>query len=146
MIHSKPKSNTLFAVGIFLLIVFAVDIWFLLTLINNPENYFFWKLLLIPTLLVIALIVGSKTYFASAQISLGKDRLTYRYPLQTGKTFKISAISSWKEEIIKRKSSTFKHLTIKMKHGTRLRISNHENTEYDKVVMYLKKKVKELND
>ncbi len=111
MIHSKPKPNTLFAVGIFLLLVFAVDIWFLLTLINNPENYFIWKLLLIPTLLVIALIVGSKTYFSSVKIFLGKDRLTYRYPLQSGKTVKIPEITSWKEEIIKRKTSTFNRLT-----------------------------------
>ncbi len=37
-------------------------------------------------------------------------------------------------------------LSIKIKHGTKLRISNHENTEYDKVVKYLKKKVKEWSD
>lgn len=142
MIHSRPKSTSLVAVGVFLLIVLATDGWLLAGLIRNPSSYFVWKLVLVPTLFVIGITVAVKSYFSASHLSLGKDKLTYHYPFSSPKTHPVSEISSWHEDVIKRKNSTYRRVSILLVDGKKLTLSNHENSNYDKVVGYLKKKVK----
>ncbi len=142
MIHSRPRSNALFAVGFFIVLTLAVDGWILAGLINDPSSYFIAKLILVPTLLVIVIIVASKSYFSAMTMTLGNDRLTYRYPFGSRKQHKVSEIAAWDETVIKRKSSTYKRLTIRLATGKKLHVSNQENSDYDKVLKYLKKKVK----
>ena len=142
MIHSRPQSNALFAVGVFLLLLLAAGCWLLVELIEDPSSYFLPKLILIPTLLVIGIVVVSKSYYSAVTITLGNDRLTYRYPLGSKKKHKISDISTWQEKVIKRKSSTYRRLSIQLVTGKKLLLSNHENGDYENVVKYLRKKVR----
>ncbi len=142
MIQSRPRSNALFAVGLFIILTLAVDGWILAGLITDPSSYFMAKLILVPTLLVIGIIVASKSYFSAMTLTLGNDRLTYQYPFGPKKKHKISEVAAWEETVIKRKSSTYKRLTIRLTGGKKLHLSNQENSDYDKVLKYLKKKVK----
>ncbi|MEM9328924.1 MAG: hypothetical protein AAGA85_24885 [Bacteroidota bacterium] len=142
MIHSRPQSNALFAVGLFVVLTLAADLWIVIGLINDPSSYFLAKLLLVPILFVIAIIVMSKSYFSSISLKLGNNQLTYRYPLGAERKHKLSDVSGWHENVVQRKSSTYRRLSIRLVTGKKLLLSNHENSDYDKVVSYLKKKVK----
>ncbi|NQZ78442.1 MAG: hypothetical protein HRT61_20380 [Ekhidna sp.] len=142
MTHSKPKIASLFAVILFLLIVLSVEFWLILGIYKNPESYFYAKAILVPILFVIAILVGVKSYFSSISISLGNNKITYKFPLGSKHEYGIKEIATWDEEVVKRGTSEFRQLSIQLKNDKKLRISNHENTNYGDIRSYLKKKVK----
>ena len=142
MIRSHPKSSSMISIGIFLIGTLGVAIWLLVALMQNPAAYFWVKLILAPVLLVIGIIVAAKTYFSALILTVGDNRLTYRYLFGSEKRHKITAIVSWQEEVVKRKSSEYRRLSMLLVNGKKLQLSNHENSNYKDVVNYLKKKVK----
>ena len=142
MITSKPKTTSLIAIGLFLIGLWAADILLFIALLQNPESYFWAKLILAPTLLVIGLMVAIKSYFSTLTLTLGNNQLTYRYYIGSEKKYKIKEISSYKEEVVKRKNSEYRSLSIKLADGKTLRLSNHENNCYNEVFQYLSKKVR----
>lgn len=143
MTTSQPKFASLFAVIFFMLIVLAVDVWIVMGLINNPQSYFIAKLILAPLLFVIAIMVGVKSYFSAIAISLGSNKISYKYPLGSKREYALKAISNWTEDIVKRSGTEYRQLSIRLTNGKKLKISNHENTNYGQVISYLKKKVKQ---
>jgi hypothetical protein len=144
MINSRPKQSTLFSVTLALVGILAVDAWILTDLLSNPSAYFFLKLVLAPTLLVIAIIVISKSYFSALHLSLGDNKISYRYLLGKRTSHSLKEIAAWSEEVINRKNSEYRRLTIKLNNGKKLRLSNHENSEYKMVINYLNKKAKKF--
>ena len=142
MINSRPTSNSLVAIGLFLIAMMVADIWLIIALVSDPSRYFLMKLILAPTLLVIVIVVAAKSYFSAINLSLGDNQLTYRYLLGSQKKHKISEVSDWQEEVVKRKNSEYRRLSIQLVNGKTLHLSNHENSNYEKLVNYLRKKVK----
>ncbi|MEO9871802.1 hypothetical protein [Ekhidna sp.] len=142
MINSKPKSSSILAVGLFLVGILAAAIWLFAGLIQNPTSYFWIKLILAPTVLVIGILVTVKSYSSAMTITIGNNKLTYRYLIGSESKHKIAEIESWQEDIIKRKSSEYRQLSMQLANGKKLKLSNHENSNYKEVVNYLKKKVK----
>ncbi len=142
MIRSQPKSSSMLAIGLFLLGTLAVAIWLLVALLQNPGTFFWAKLILAPTLLVIAIIVTVKSYTSAVIITIGNNRLTYRRYLGPEHTYKITKITNWQEEVVKRKNSEYRRLSIQLVDRSKVQLSNLENSNYEKVVNYLKKKVK----
>ena len=142
MIHSQPKSATLTALGIFLILILGVSLWLFYELICSPESFFILKLILAPLLLVIAIIVATKGYLTAVTVWLGDNQIAYRYPFGSQIKLKLSAIAHWEESVVKRKKSVYRSLTIVLTNGKKLQVSNHENTHYDQLLSYLKKKVK----
>ena len=141
MIVSKPKSQTVFALSLFQVIIFAVTIWVILDLVRYPEAFFFLKITLAPILLVIWTFVAVKFYTSLKTIELGDHKISYKFPLQTKRTFNIAAIQSWKEEKVKTRGNEFKELQIQLANRW-LKVSNREHTAYEEVRKYLSKKVK----
>ncbi len=141
MIVSRPKNQTVFALSLFLIIILGVTLWVILDLVRYPEAYFFLKLTLAPILLVIWTFVAIKFYTSLKVIELGDKKISFKFPLQSKRTYKLGDIQSWKEEKVKTKGSEFKELQIRL--GNRsLKVSNREHTAYDEVRKYLSKKVK----
>ncbi len=145
MTKSEPKSNSLISIGFFLLAVIAVDVWLFWELLQYPESYFLIKLILAPTLLVIGIAVAVKSYSSALILTMGNNSITYRYLFGSNRKHKISDVVNWQEEVVKRKSSEYRQLSIRLANGKKLKLSNLENTNYDKLVSYLKKKVKVKN-
>ena len=141
MIQSQPKSSSMVAIGLFLLGTLVVNIWLLVELLQNPGTFFLIKLILAPTLLVIGIIVAVKSYTSAMIITIGNNRLTYRHFLGPESTYKITEITSWQEEVVKRKDSEYRRLSIQLVDRKKLQLSNLENSNYERVVNYLKKKV-----
>ncbi len=142
MIQSQPKSTSLVAVGLFLMILVIMAMWLMIALINNPSQYFLLKLILVPLLFVIAIIVSVKTYSSAIFVTAGNNKITYRYLVGLKKTHKVSDISNWKEEVIKQKNTEYRRLSIQFTNRKKLLLSNQENAEYKELVNYLKKKVR----
>lgn len=131
----------MFALSLFLVIVMAVTLWVILDLVKYPDSFFLFKLILAPVLLVIWVFVATKFYTSLKSIELGDNKISYKFPLQSKRTFKISEVQSWQEEKVKTKGSDFKELRISI--GNRwLKVSNREHTGYEEVRKYLKKKAK----
>lgn len=74
-------------------------------------------------------------------IELGDNKISFKFPLQAKRTFKISDIQSWKEEKVKTKNYEFKELQIQLANH-KLKVSNREHTCYDQVKKYLGQKAK----
>ncbi|MEP4531920.1 MAG: hypothetical protein ABJ004_02460 [Cyclobacteriaceae bacterium] len=142
MIVSKPKSNTTVALGVFLVLIFVVFFFLLNSLISVPD-YFIFKLVLTPIVLVIGLIVLSKFLGSLKVVTLGKDKITVLYLITRMRiSIDVSQVLGWREEVVKTKNGDFREVKILYTKKKILKLSNKENTEYDKVIQYLKKKVK----
>ncbi|GAB4229170.1 MAG: hypothetical protein Tsb0034_00750 [Ekhidna sp.] len=119
-----------------------LDVWLFYALLEHPESFFWLKLILTPLLLVVAIAIARKGYKSSLRLTIGNNQLTSRYWLGTKKSYKISAIKSWHEEVVKSKRADYKQLTMVLSDGRVLQLSNQENSNYQQVVNYVRKKVK----
>lgn len=142
MIVSKPKSQTVFALSLFQVIILAVTIWVIIDLVNHPEAYFLAKLLLAPILLVIWVFVAVKFYVSLKTIEAGDNKISVKFPLKKEQVYKLADIHGWKEETVKTKGGDFKELQIKVSNQL-IKISNREHTSYDDLRKYLRKKAKQ---
>lgn len=142
MIKSQPKSSIMISIGVFLFAILLADAWLFYALVKNPTSYLWLKLILTPTLLVIAIAIARKGYTSALRLTVGNNKLTYRYFLSASKSHKISDVKSWHEDVVKSKSGDYKRLTVLLASGKMLQLSNQENSNYQKVVKYLEKKVK----
>ncbi|WP_462249631.1 hypothetical protein [Ekhidna sp.] len=142
MIQSKPKTSILISIGLFLIGILITDSWLFYTLLQNPDSYLWLKLIFTPILLVIAIAVARKGYTSALRLTIGNNKLTYQYFLGGKKSFNISDVANWHEEVVKQKNADYKRLTIVLSNGKVLHISNQENSNYQQVLNYIKKKVK----
>jgi len=142
MIKSTPKYQTVFALSIFLILLFCSFFFVLHSLLNNP-SFFILKLILAPILLVLALLILNKLISSIKIIEAGNNQLQIFYPISRKKLLvTLAEIKGWQEEIIKTKNGDFKE--IKILYGIKkvIKLSNKENTEYDKLQKYLTQKAK----
>ena len=142
MIVSKPKTQTLTALTIFLVLIFAAFFMLLNSLLTEP-SYFIVKLILTPVVLVIGLLVLGKLLGAIKVVRVGDNKIEVFYPISRMRTnIQVPNLLGWKEEVVKTKNGEYREVKILYTKKKILKLSNRENTEYDAVVKYLKKKVK----
>lgn len=142
MIVSKPKTQTLTALSIFLLLIFG-SFFVILNSLLKDESYFIVKLILAPIVLVIGLLVMGKLLGAIKVVKVGDNKIDVFYPItRMHVAIKVPEILGWKEEVIKTKNGEFREVKVLYTTKKILKLSNRENTEYEAVVRYLKKKVK----
>jgi hypothetical protein len=142
MIVSRPKANTLTALSVFLILTFG-SFFLLLNSLLSQESFFIFKLILTPIILVIGLIVLSKLLAAIKIVKLGDNKIEVFYPVtHLRQILMVQDILGWREEVIKTKNGEFREVKILSSQKKILKLSNRENTEYDAVVKYLRKKVK----
>jgi len=138
MIVSKPKTTALFALGIFIIICFGMGSYALRAILNNVGVWYHY--LVSGLFLPIAFILLLRQVLSYKLIKVGENMITVEYPFKRKfKTFKISDIINWKEVIIKTKNAPFKQLEISFDKFL-LKLSVQENTNYDLLLKYLKKK------
>lgn len=139
MIISKPKKNTLFALGMFIVLCLAAVIFSIRVLIKDTEPswfYYFVVILLGPT--VAGLII--KILWSYKIVKIGKQKFEVNFPFRfKKKKFSLGELTGWNEHIIKTPSGTFRELKIKSGKFA-FKVSYQENTEYVKIHKYLIKK------
>lgn len=142
MVVSKPKSQALTALSLFVLAVFVVFFMLLDSLLSN-DQYFWIKIILTPVLLVIGLFVLGKLLEAIKQVRCGDSKIELFYPVSRKKVIiKVSDVLGWKEEVVKTKQGEYREVKVAYGKKGMLRLSNREHTNYERVVGYLKKKIK----
>ncbi|WP_258103158.1 hypothetical protein [Marinoscillum sp. MHG1-6] len=145
MIVSKPKRNTAFALAVFLIVIFAVFFMLLDSLLSSAD-YFIIKLILTPIVLVIGLLVMGKFLSSLKRVSLGDGKIEVLFLVTRMRTvIPVKEVMGWREEVVNTKNGDFREVKILYDKKKILKLSNRENTEYDKVVKYLKQKVKIKN-
>ena len=145
MIVSKPKTQTLTALTIFLVLIFA-SFFLLLNSLLKEESFFIAKLVLAPIVLVIGLLVLGKLLGAIKVVKVGDNKIEVFYPISRLRTsIKIGDVLGWHEEVVKTKNGEFREVKVLYSRKKILKLSNRENTEYEAIVNYLRKKVKIKN-
>jgi hypothetical protein len=142
MIVSKPRFNTIFALSIFLVLVFGSFFLLLDSLLSN-ESYFIVKLILTPITLVIALLVLGKLLGAIKIVKAGNNRLDIFFPISRSRIdLPLEQIKGWREDVVKTKQGEFRETKIVYGNKKVIKLSNKENTEYKKLLKYLNQKAK----
>ena len=138
MIVSKPKSQALFAIGVFIIICFGLG-GYNFMLITSGSTWFFNYVMAIVFLL-LAHVFMIRQMFNYKIISIGNDKIQVWYPLRfrTVRT-SLKEMVHWEETIIQTKTGVFKQLEITFPKKT-IKMSVQENTLYKEVVNYFKKK------
>ena len=138
MIVAKPKSQALFALGVFVIICFALGGYNLRLLLGGSTWFFNWIMAIV--FLLIAVIFTLRQLFNYKIISLGNEKVQVWYPLRF-RTIRgnLKDMEYWEETIIQTKTGIFKQLEIKFPQRS-IKMSIQENTNYQEAVNYLRKK------
>ena len=140
MIVSKPKTNTLISLGLFLTIAFSV-IGITLKWILEQGSIVWYHYLVIIVLTPIALGVFLKTILGYKVVSIGKDQAKVDYPFRFSKLqYSFKDLKYWKETTIKTASGPFNQLEIHFENNKSIKLGKQENSNYVQVINYLKKK------
>lgn len=138
MIVSKPKSQALFAIGVFIIICLSLGGYNLKLLLEGSTWFFNWIMTIV--FLLIGGILLLRQLFNYKVISLGNEKVQVWYPLRF-RTHRgnLKDMDYWEETIIQTKTGIFKQLEIKFPQRS-IKMSIQENTNYDEAANYLKKK------
>ncbi len=144
MIVVRPKINTLFSIGIFLIIVFSL----FGVMVNQYISY------TQPPLYISLLMAGSgalgfsillKYLWNLKTISIGKERFEIHYPVRfKNVTHSGKNMVKWSEVKIKTWGGNYSELSVHFDDGKKINLSQQEHTDYDKTINYLIKKYKKL--
>jgi len=139
MIISKPKGNTMFALSMFLLIAYGLIAYTAYNMYSYSSTYWY-QYVIICLIVPIALFVSIKTVKSFKIITIGKNKITLKYPL-LGKEFTSSlrSLVSWEEVVVQTAGNVLKELTKTLEDKT-IKLTSQENGAYSQIYSYLEKK------
>lgn len=139
MIVSRPKTNALFAIIVFLLICFSLGIVNLNILLQGGRAWYNFAIVIVTFLIGFSILFKQMVGFKI--ITVGEETFKVAQPfLFRGYQFKVKNIEIWEETVIETKNGQFKELTIAQDSGKKLKITLQENGNYKKIKDYLSKK------
>ncbi len=139
MIVTKPKINTFFALGVFLLLVYGL-IAYMLYDIYHSDAVSVWLYILLILLGGIALTVSIKFINSYQVISLEKNRADVRLLFGlTRKRLYFKDLEQWQEERVKTSNGIFKQFSASFINKGSIKLSNQEHDNYEKVIGFFRK-------
>ncbi|WP_421977953.1 hypothetical protein [Roseivirga seohaensis] len=139
MIISKPKRKTIFSLTVFTLISVIGSLYFMRQILAEPSGT--WRYILLGFLLVVCSIMLYKLIFNYKVLKIGYNQIHVYYPFRFFKSVQeISELGAWQETIIHTNKTEYKQLKLVFINKGYVKISNQENSDYDKVYKYIKKK------
>ncbi|UXP30729.1 hypothetical protein N6H18_10230 [Reichenbachiella agarivorans] len=143
MIVSKPKISTLFSVSVFITIALGLFVYGILN-INDAESKIGWYLL-IYTSGPIGIVVLLKILMGVKIMKIAKEKFELNMPFQFKRLkFESKELEKWSHSSIKTMGGKYEEITWRLKSGKEFGLSKQENTEFDKVLRYMKKKLKKI--
>ena len=139
MIVAKPKFNTFFALGVFLLLVYGVIAYMIYDIISS-EAVSVWLYILLILVAGIALTVSIKFISSYKVIGLEKNRvdISMLFGLIRKRLY-FKDLQGWSEERVKTSNGIFKQLSANFINKNSMSLSNQEHDNYDKVVGFFRK-------
>ena len=140
MIVSKPKRQTIFSLGIFTAVVLA-GLFYATRQFMASSSPTTLQYILLGVLLLTASFLLHKLIFNYKVLKISHDQFHVYYPFRLFKSVQdIKNLGAWQETIIKTNKTQFRQLKIVFINKGFVKISNQENSDYDKVYKYLKRK------
>jgi len=138
MIVSKPKSNAIFAIAVFVIICFGLGGYNFRLVVGGSTWIFNWIMAIV--FLLIAHILMFRQMLNYKIISIGNDKIQIWYPLRF-RTIRgnLKDMDYWEETIIQTKTGVYKQLEVSFP-KRKVKMSIQENTKYQEAVNYFKKK------
>lgn len=139
MITSKPKRKTIFALSTSTIMTGAGSYYFLNDLFDGETAI--WRFVVLGILLLSTSVLLYKLIFNYKVIKISHDIIHVYYPFRLYRSSTpIKSLGAWQETIIQTKSGVFKELKIVFDKKGFVKITNQENSDYDKVYKYIKRK------
>lgn len=142
MIECKPKGSTYFSLSIVVIILFS-GLVYILADFSRTQTYSLLFYLISASLLTVVLVIILVKMMAGYRfITAGKASLKVKLPLRgLNKTYPLSDVLAWQEEMVLANKKEFKQLTIVFSDKASFSLSNHEHTNYENLYKYLLKKI-----
>ena len=108
-----------------------------------------WRYVVIGILILTASLLLHKLIFNYKVLKISHDKVHVYYPFRFFKSAQdIKDLGVWQETVINTKNGEYKQLKLVFVNKGFVKISNQENSEYDKVYKYIKRKApkKEVKD
>lgn len=139
MIISRPKRNTIFALGVSTIICSFGSLYFMRKVLAEPQET--WRYVVLGILLLCTSILIYKLLFNYKVIKISHDKVHVYYPFRFFKSIQgINELGAWQETVVETNKTQFKQLKLVFNSKGYVKISNQENSDYDKVYKYIKKK------
>ena len=136
MIISKPKRKTIFALSISTLITGGGSYYFMNALFDGETAT--WRYIVLGILLLSTSILLYKLIFNYKVIKISHDIVHVYYPFRLYRSSQpIKSLGAWQETVIETKSGVFKELKLVFNRKGFVKISNQENSDYEKVYKYM---------
>jgi hypothetical protein len=138
----QPKKSTY--ISLLLIVLFlALGLLFLLFHFSHYRTFGLWFYVMGTSLITVVLILLLVKMMAGFRfLSFGNNAIQIRLPLR-GKTltYAIHDILVWEEDAVLANKRKFNQVTIVLPDKTSVRFSNHEHTNYDELLKYLRLKI-----
>ncbi len=142
MIVTKPKFNTFFALGAFLVLSYGSAIY-LLTDVITAEATPFWMYLLLGFVTIIAFFVTIKMLGSYKKVIIEKNRVNvFSLFGLVKKQLYLKDLETWKEEKVKTANGVFKQLEVSFRNKQHFRIANQEHDNYEKAAGFFRRHYK----
>jgi hypothetical protein len=142
MIISRPKRQTIFALITSTLICGMGSVYLMRHVLEEPAT---WKYIVLGVLLLGTSVLIYKLLFNYKVLKISHDQIHVYYPFRFYKSVQgIKELGAWQEVIIETNKTQFKELKLVFKNKGFVKITNQENSDYDKVYKYIKKKAPKL--
>lgn len=139
MIISKPKRTTIFSLTVFAIVCGFGSLYFLRQILSDPVGT--WRYIVFGILVLTTTILLSKLLFGYKVIKISHDKVHIYYPFRFFKNVQdISNLGAWQETVVMTNKTEFKQLKLVFMNKGYVKLSNQENSDYDKVYKYIKRK------
>ncbi len=139
MIESKPKRNTIFALFMSTIMTGGGSFYFMSDILGGETET--WRFIVLAILLLSTSVLLYKLIFNYKVIKISHDIIHVYYPFRFFRSSQpVKDLGAWQETIIETKSGIFKELKLVFDKKGFVKITNQENSDYDKVYKYIKKK------
>lgn len=140
MIVSKPKRSTIFSLGVVTIIVIG-GLFYAVNQLRGVASPAVWQYIIIAVLMLTASLLLHKLLFNYKVLKIGENKFHVYYPFRFYKSVQsLKDLGAWQETIINTNKTEFRQLKIVFLTKGYVKISNQENSDYDKVINYLRKK------
>jgi len=139
MITSKPKRKTIFSLSVSTLMTGAGSFYFMGDILDGETAI--WRFVILGILLLSTSILLYKLIFNYKVIKISHDIVHVYYPFRLFRSSQpIKSLGAWQETIIQTKAGEFKELKLVFDKKGYVKLTNQENSDYDKVYKYIKRK------
>lgn len=141
MLVIKPKVSTYFSLSL-IAIALTIGLVMILRDFAYKGTFALWFYLVSSSLVTLVLVLLLVKMIAGYRfILVGKDQVIVKLPLRGyQKTYPVTQILAWEEEIILANKREFKQVTIAFSDRQSISVSNQEHEAYNELVSYLNKK------